>query len=301
MSRRHYNLPPLATLSAFEAAARHLSFKAAANELSVTPGAVSHQIKALETELNAPLFIRKHRGVELTEDGTALCEVLGNSFLNVSNVLEKIRSGDSENQVTVGSTTAVAALWLSPAVIRFWQDFPQVKVNQVAQDTPFTDRPDVELYIRYGMDPHSSLSHTKLYRDTLTPVCSPEMASDLKGADLKDLINHRLIHMESVDRLWTSWPEWFQALGFTESIPIQSRVNSYALAVQLARKGAGLALGWQRLLRPMFHSGKLVALTDFSIPAPSNFYLVGQEDERLSEGARSFKKWLLDEVQSGSV
>ncbi|MCX8955411.1 LysR family transcriptional regulator, partial [Ruegeria sp. NA] len=72
MSRRHYNLPPLTTLSAFEAAARHLSFKEAASELSVTPGAVSHQIKALESELGAALFVRKHRGVELTEDGQDL-------------------------------------------------------------------------------------------------------------------------------------------------------------------------------------------------------------------------------------
>ncbi|WP_170428681.1 LysR substrate-binding domain-containing protein [Ruegeria arenilitoris] len=301
MSRRHYNLPPLATLSAFEAAARHLSFKEAASELSVTPGAVSHQIKALETDLSAPLFVRKHRGVELTEDGEALYEVLGTSFLKMSKVLEQVRSGDSENHVTVGSTTAVAALWLSPSVIRFWQEYPHVKVNQLAQDTSFADRPDLDFIIRYGQEPNSSLPHTKLYRDTLTPVCSPELAAELKGASLGDLTQHRLIHLETRDNTWTTWPEWFHELGFTGNIPAQSRVNSYALALQVARKGAGLALGWKRLIQPMLSSGKLVALEEFSIPAPNNFFLVGREDEHLSEGALALKNWLLNEVQDGSV
>ncbi len=301
MSRRHYNLPPLASLSAFEAAARHLSFKTAASELSVTPGAVSHQIKALETELASPLFIRKHRGVELTEDGAALLEALGSSFVKISKVLEQIRSGDSENHVTVGSTTAVAALWLSPAVIRFWQDYPHVKVNQMAEDTYFADRSDVDFYIRYGKDPNASLPHTKLYRDILTPVCSPEKAEELKGASLKDLTEQRLLHLSTKQSNWTTWADWFQALGFNESIQMQARVSSYALALQVARKGAGVALGWKRLLKPMLDSGKLVALEGFSIPAPHNFYLVERENDCLSEGAQALKEWLLDELQENSV
>ncbi|WP_171103316.1 LysR substrate-binding domain-containing protein [Ruegeria sp. HKCCD7255] len=300
MSRRHYNLPPLASLSAFEAAARHLSFKDAAVELSVTPGAVSHQIKALETELSAALFIRRHRGVVLTDGGTALYEALSTSFQTVSKVLEQIRSGDSENHVTVGVTTAVAALWLSPSVIRFWQDYPHVKVNQLAQDTAFNDRSDVDFFIRYGHAPGSSLPHTQLYRDVLTPVCSPTLATQLKGATLADIAQQPLIHLDTHDSSWTTWPAWFQALGYTGQVPVQSRVNSYALALQLARKGAGLALGWRRLVHPMLNSGKLVALDEHAIPAPDNFYLVGRADEHLSEGAQSLKSWLLAEIQDGS-
>lgn len=301
MSRRHYNLPPLTTLSAFEAAARHLSFKEAASELSVTPGAVSHQIKALESELGAALFVRKHRGVELTEDGQDLFEALGTSFRQISKVLEKIRSNDSENHVTVGSTTAVAALWLSPSVIRFWQDYPHVKVNQMAQDKAFTDRPDIDLFIRYGRDANAQLTHTKLYRDILTPVCSPQMAADLKGASLEDLVQRRLIHLETQDSTWTTWSSWFHDLGFSGAVPVESRVNSYALALQVARKGAGLALGWKRLVQPMLASGKLVALEEFSLPAPDNFYLVGRPDDQLSEGALALKNWLLNELSEGSV
>ncbi len=301
MSRRHYNLPPLTTLSAFEAAARHLSFKNAAEELSVTPGAVSHQIKALEGDLDTALFQRKHRGVDLTEDGKALYEALSSSFSRISKTLGTIRDRASVGKVTVGSTTAVAALWLSPAVIRFWRDMPEVNVDQLSQDRAFRDRPDVDFFIRYGRDSDASLSHTPLFRDHLVPVASPDVAERLTGASLDELASQRLIHLESEDRSWTTWPEWFQQLGYNGSIPIESRVNSYSVALQLARKGAGLALGWQRLIQPMLQSGKLVAIGPHQLTAPNQFYLVGRPDEDLSEGARALKNWIIQEVQDGSV
>ncbi|GAA6159559.1 LysR substrate-binding domain-containing protein [Ruegeria sp. HU-ET01832] len=301
MSRRHYNLPPLTTLAAFEAAARHLSFKNAAEELSVTPGAVSHQIKALEGDLETALFQRKHRGVELTEDGKALFEALSSSFSNISKTLATIRGRVSVGKVTVGSTTAVAALWLSPAVIRFWREMPEVNVDQIAQDRPFRDRPDIDFFVRYGRDSDPSLSHTPLFRDHLTPVASPELARQLTGADLEQLAAQRLIHLESDDRSWTTWPEWFQQLGYPGKIPIVSRVNSYSVALQLARKGAGLVLGWQRLIQPMLQSGKLVTLGPHHLTAPNQFYLVGRPDDELSESARALKNWILQEVRDGSV
>ncbi|WP_171126211.1 MULTISPECIES: LysR substrate-binding domain-containing protein [unclassified Ruegeria] len=301
MSRRHYNLPPLTTLSAFEAAARHLSFKNAAEELSVTPGAVSHQIKALEGDLGTALFQRKHRGVDLTEDGKALYEALSSSFTRISKTLGAIRNRASVEKVTVGSTTAVAALWLSPAVIRFWRDMPEVNVDQLSQDRAFRDRPDVDFFIRYGRDSDPSLTNTPLFRDHLVPVANPEVADRLIGASLDQLAAERLIHLESEDRSWTTWPEWFQQLGFNGTIPIESRVNSYSVALQLARKGAGLALGWQRLIQPMLQSGKLVTIGPHQLTAPNQFYLVGRPDEDLSDSARALKNWIIQEVQNGSV
>ncbi|WP_420584938.1 LysR substrate-binding domain-containing protein [Ruegeria sp.] len=301
MSRRHYNLPPLTTLSAFEAAARHLSFKNAAEELSVTPGAVSHQIKALEGDLDTTLFQRKHRGVDLTEDGKALYEALSSSFSRISKVLASIRDRKSGGKVTVGSTIAVAALWLSPAVIRFWREMPEVNVDQISQDRPFRDRPDVDFFIRYGQDADPSLSHTPLFRDHLIPVASPEVADRLAGASLEDLAAERLIHLDSEDRSWTTWPEWFRQLGYGGQVPIESRVNSYSVALQLARKGAGLALGWRRLILPMLQSGKLVPIGPHHVPAPNQFYLVGRPDDELSDSARALKAWIIQEVQEGSV
>lgn len=301
MSRRHYNLPPLTTLSAFEAAARHLSFKNAAVELSVTPGAVSHQIKALEGDLGTPLFERKHRGVDLTDEGKALLDTLSTSFSRISKSLETIRDGATSDKVTVGSTTAVAALWLSPSIIRFWRDTPDLNVNQVSQDRPFRDRPDIDFFIRYGRDSDRSLDHTPLYRDHLVPVASPELAQKLTGAGLDELAKQRLIHLETEDRTWTNWADWFQQLGYDGAIPVESRVNSYSVALQLARKGAGLALGWQRLIQPMLESGKLVPVGPHQLSAPNQFYLVGRPDEELSDCARALKQWILEEVRETSV
>lgn len=301
MSRRHYNLPPLTTLSAFEAAARHLSFKNAAEELSVTPGAVSHQIKALEGDLNAVLFQRKHRGVDLTEDGKTLFETLSSSFSKISKTLATIRDQAAIGKVTVGSTTAVAALWLSPAVIRFWREKPEINVDQLSQDRPFRDRPDIDFFIRYGRDSDQSLSHTPLFRDHLVPVASPDIAERLVDASLEDLAAERLIHLDSDDRSWTTWPEWFHQMGHNGAIPIDSRVNSYSVALQLARKGAGLALGWRRLIQPMLQSGKLVIIGPHRLTAPNQFYLVGRPDNELSESARALKNWILQEVEDSSV
>jgi len=124
MSRRQYNLPALTSLSVFETAARHLSFKHAAHELGVTPGAVSHQIKSLEADLGAPLFRRQHRGVELTDDGLALFEALAASFLRVSRCLEDIRQRDITRYVTVGSTLRWRGCGCRPRLFDFGVIFP---------------------------------------------------------------------------------------------------------------------------------------------------------------------------------
>ena len=160
MSRRHYDLPPFTTLSVFEAAARHLSFKNAAQELSVTPGAVSHQIKALEGELGVVLFLRQHRGVELTSEGQALFETLSSSFRQISRQLARVRKDNEADTVTVGSTTAVAALWLSPTIIEFWRDHPDINVHQVTQDRPIENTDDFDFFICYGRAKNPSRCRT---------------------------------------------------------------------------------------------------------------------------------------------
>ncbi len=301
MSRRYYNLPPLTTLSTFEAAARHLSFKDAAQELSVTPGAVSHQIKALESELNTPLFLRGHRGVVLTPDGAALFDTLSTSFLKVSQSLNSIRDRNMTTEVTIGSTTAVAAQWLSPTLTRFWRKFPNQDVYQVAQDRLFHACPEIDLFIRYGRDPNSTMEQTPLFRDQLVPVASPELAQKLKGCVLKDIAGQRLIHLESADTNWTGWHEWFGELGYLGVVSTGTRVNRYSVALQAAQDGAGLVLGWQRLIAPLIDAGKLAPIRPHVLPAPHQFYLVGHPDKDLSDGVRTLKDWITNEVQQNDI
>ncbi|MFS4583517.1 LysR substrate-binding domain-containing protein [Phaeobacter sp. C3_T13_0] len=301
MSRRHYDLPPLTTLSAFETAARHLSFKNAAQELSVTPGAVSHQIKALEGELGVALFQRKHRGVELTREGQELFETLVTSFRQISRQLLKTRQNGEEDAVTVGSTTAVAALWLSPVTIRFWREYPDLNIHQITQDRPFHDTGQFDFFIRYGRDADTTLAHTSIYRDQLVPVARPDIADDLGKASLQELAAQRLIHLQSASQSWTTWADWFHELGYKGDISVGTRVTSYSLALQIARKGAGVALGWKRLIQPMLDSNKLAIVEGHSVPAPREFYLVGLPEDELSPNAQTLKNWILSEAKDSSV
>lgn len=300
MSRRHYNLPPLTTLAAFEAAARHLSFKNAAQELSVTPGAVSHQVKALEAELQVPLFQRKHRGVELTEEGEALFETLASSFSKISLSLKTIRDRHTGDTVTIGSTSAVASLWLSPSVVRFWRKHPDVNVNQIVNDRPLRSMPDVDFYIRYGRERDTRLEQTELYRDHLVPVGNAELAQRLTGCALEALAQERLLHLDSDDKSWTTWADWFQQLGYDGPIAPGVRVNNYAVALQAAQDGVGLVLGWQRLLHPLLTTGQLVPIGPHVLAAPHGFHLVGRPDAELSESARLLRNWVIDEVNRSS-
>ena len=163
MSRRYYKLPPLTSLATFETAARHRSFKGAAEELGVTPGAVSHQIKFLETELGLSLFDRKHHGNNLTDHGESLFAVLQSSFTAVSSTLANLRRSANDKEVTISATTAVSGLWLTPRLSQFWRKHPEIPVNQHVTDNPDSQGIAVDLKICYGyVENESNQKHTLL-------------------------------------------------------------------------------------------------------------------------------------------
>ncbi len=291
MSRRHYDLPPLTALAAFEAAARLLSFKDAARELGVTPGAVSHQIRGLEAELGLRLFDRRHRGVALTEAGHDLSTCMQDAFSNVSATLQRLRGPQG---VTVGSTSAVSSLWLAPAVARFWRENGEIAVHQVTSDHGFQRSIIPDIFIRYGPEDRKGWNQTPLFRDQLHPVGSPDHASG--DMPLDKLATQRLIHLESDDRSWTTWPDWFRALGYDGPIASGIRVNNYTIALQAAREGAGIVLGWQRLIQPLLARGLLVPLGRHSLAAPHRFHLISRTGADLSPDALLLRDFLLRDV-----
>lgn len=300
MARRHYNLPPLTTLAAFEAAARHLSFKDAAQELSVTPGAVSHQIKALEGDLGAALFRRRHRAVELTHEGEVLFQALASSFAKIAQRLQTIRARRSGDVVTIGSTSAVAALWVSPSVIRFWRAFPDFNVNQVVQDRLLKNTSELDLFIRYGPEQDPRFEQIELYRDQLVPVASPDLAEALNAGELQLLARQRLIHLDSDDKIWTTWDDWFKQLGYDGPLAAGMHVNNYSVALQIAQDGAGVALGWKRLVSPLFNSGYLAPVGPHALDAPLSFYIVCHPEAEMAEASRKLRDWIVDESRSAS-
>ncbi|MBL4757767.1 MAG: LysR family transcriptional regulator [Rhizobiales bacterium] len=296
MATRFYGLPPFTSLAAFEAAARHLSMKTAATELNVTPGAVSHQIKALEADVSTALFRRVHRGVELTQAGEDLYAVLARSFNQTATILERLRAGENRSAVTLGATTAIASLWLMPRIAAFWREYPDVRINHQISDTPFDlARADVELAVRYGHGNWQGTVAKKLFDDTIIPVCSPEFSArhgKLDGAELAEL---PLIQMESLNRDWTTWPEWFRALDIATGTLKGPKYNNYSITLQAAADGVGVALGWRQVIKTYLEAGTLVPCTNLSFPSPGSFFLTWNSRDALSPAAKLIRDWLLDE------
>jgi DNA-binding transcriptional LysR family regulator len=296
MARRHYNLPPLSTLASFETAARHLSFKSAANELNVTPGAVSHQIKALETELGVVLFERKHRAVELTESGKMLFSVLERGFLDISQVLSYLRKVEQDVSLSIASTTSMSSLWLTPRISEFWRHHADIPVNQIVSDGPARAGELTDLRIQYGRPDTQNTVHTELFRDTLIPMCSPELAQQTTDTSLKALARMTLIHLDAESSKWTTWRDWFTTVGYTGEIAQGRRVNNYMIALQAAQDGAGIVLGWEKLVRPLLDKGRLVPLGSTRITSAESFYISSAPDDTISPSTRIFKNWLLDNI-----
>src|SRR4051794_36642926 len=189
-------LPPLNSLRAFEAAARHLSFAEAAAELHVTPAAISHQIKALEADLGVKLFRRFNRAVRLTDAGQACLPGLRDGFERIAEAVARARQGDSVGVLTVTASPAIAAKWLVPRLERFRERHPSIdlRIDASMRLVDFT-REDVHVGLRYGGGKYPGLHTELLLRSEVFPVCAPAL---LKGKhplrEPEDLRHHTLIH-----------------------------------------------------------------------------------------------------------
>jgi LysR family glycine cleavage system transcriptional activator len=203
MGRR---LPPLNAVRAFEAAARHLSFTRAADELNVTQAAVSHQVKGLEDRLGVQLFRRLNRGLLLTDAGGLYMRELEDILDRLEQATERLRSSEAAGLLTVSTGTSFAAKWLVPRLRRFRDRRPDIDVRIDADDA-LTDfrRDNVDIAIRYGRGVYPGLSSTPLLQDIVFPVCSPTLidaAHPLRAPE--DLKHHTLLHDVDVVEDWRS-------------------------------------------------------------------------------------------------
>jgi DNA-binding transcriptional LysR family regulator len=284
----------MTTLVAFESAARCGSFKIAANELNVTPGAVSHQIKALEVELGAALFERVHRGVSLTEEGRDLFSVVQTSFLAMSRGVGRIRRPDEHRAITIGATTAVSSLWLTSRITRFWRAYPDIRINQLVSDSRLGRVRNTDIFIQYGRDSIDNSQSKELFRDTLVPIAAPKVAAELCNASIEQLAATSLIHMRAEDQNWTTWNSWFSALGHTGTLARGSTVNNYMIALQSAQDGVGVVLGWRRLVAPFLSNGSLNIVEGFEQQAPSGFHIVRGRADLSDPHIDVLESWLLE-------
>lgn len=297
MVRRFYNIPSLTGLVVFEAVARHQSFKRAAAELNVTPGAVSRQIKAVEEEVGVPLFTRNASKTELTPEGQDLYVALSQAFGRVAETVQFIRRGSRTSRVTLACSNAMAAMWLMPRMGSFWRSHPDIVVDHLISDLARDfRRPDIELRIRYGFGAWPDEEAQLLLTETIYPVCSPRFAERHAGAKPEDIPNLPLLHVQWVDPDWTDWDEFLNRAGITHGPLEGGRFNNFAVTLQATQDDQGIAVGWHRLVQPLIAQGKLVRFTGLEVPAPGGYYLTWNDNRELSPAARMLRTWLVNEA-----
>lgn len=292
MARR---LPPLNALKAFEAAARHLSFTKAADELYVTQAAVSHQIKALEDFLSIKLFIRRNRTLLLTEDGQAYFLELRDVFKLLQDATEKLLARGSKGAITVATPPSFASQWLVPRISQFSVNYPDIDVRLKAIDHDegfLTDDIDVAIY--YGRGRWNGIEASKLHTEFLTPLCSPSLFKSQKPLrTLSDLSGHVLLH-DSSRAIWKMWLKHFGVAGVNVN---QGPVFSHSMMVmQAAALGQGIALANSVLAKPELDAGRLIMPFEEKLESKEAYYLVHHDGQGDVGKIAAFKAWVMELV-----
>ena len=300
-------LPTLDLLKGFDAAARHLSFTRAGEELFLTQSALSRQMQILEEQLGAPLFERRHRALRLTEAGQVLQPAARTMLDELTRAVAKIRREQSVAPLTISTAIPFAALWLLPRLPRFRERHPDVDVFISADNRILDlDRERIDLAVRYCPESMAPRDAQRLFGERLQPVCSPALANDparpLKQPE--DLARHVLLNLDD-DRgryPWLNWTQWFAAIGIREPRPAgMLRFNQYNLLVQAAIDGQGVALGRSPLVDQLVAQGKLVAPFRGKHSTSRAYFIVrGAQASRRPE-AQAFVDWLRAEAHEETV
>ncbi len=300
------HFPGLRTLRAFDAAARHLSFTRAADDMGVTPAAISNQIKELEDQLGVELFIRTSRTMRLTKEGEILRVAANESLETLSKALHRIKRLENRNQIRVSSTPSVAAKWLVPRLDGFLTAFPAADVRVDVSNTLVDfDRDDVDVAIRFGSGKYPGLRADLLFKDTLSPVCSPSLITKDKPLQVpKDLLRHTLIHLDwqSQDLAWPNWRMWMQAAGIKDFDDKRGlHFSQTSLSIQAAIDGQGVALGDSNLVADDLAAGRLVKPFELSLKAPDAFsyFIITRLNTAEAPLVNAFRDWCLAEAETG--
>ncbi|WP_275424714.1 transcriptional regulator GcvA [Marinobacterium sediminicola] len=287
-------MPPLNALRSFESAARNQSFNEAAEELCVTPSAISHQIKSLEEFLGLKLFRRERRQVSLTAAGERYLPSVQLALDEVESATRRLMTSPNLSAVNISVAPAFLSRWLVPRISRFQEQYPDVELRFSAT-TGYVDfeHSDTDMAVYYGEGDWKGVDIHFLRHLVSTPVCSPALMQGL--VEPRDLLNKTLIHVSGRRQ---EWPQILNQLGIRATALTRTMsFSSTALAVSAAIEGIGIALADRALVQRELDSGQLVIPFDVTLDKPKGFYLVYQEKRPLTYGMEAFRDWILAEMQ----
>ncbi|WP_439101239.1 LysR substrate-binding domain-containing protein [Congregibacter sp.] len=289
-------MPSLNSLRAFEAAARHLSLKRAAEELCVSQSAISHQIKALESQLGASLFLRKARGVELTSKGELYYPALRSAFNAIADATNLVMERQSRDVITLQVYATFAIRWLLPRLAKFQEAFPalQVRLHTNQSDADLAHN-DIDAAIVIG-NPPPSLSAQFLFTSHMRPACSPEFLQNEGPLETPaDIVGKPLLQVyPSSD----DWLNWFKGVGLgPEGLVGSLQLESYEVAINSAESGMGIMLGQEPYIDKRLKAGTLVEpIAGAKVKNPNSWHLVARPERWETPKLAALRSWLLVEI-----
>ncbi len=293
-----YHLPPLSWLRSFEASARHGNFTRAAEELLITPAAVSYQIRQLEDHLGYPLFTRLHRSLELTRLGQTYLPTVEKAFSDLSIATVSVFGQRDRQPVRFRCLNSFGHLWMIPRLKAFQEAYPDIELQMISASWAEVLNPDLfTIDIRFGDGLWADGTVEFLLNDPIVPVCHPDFVIETCRSDaLRNLSTApRLDIMGVID----TWESFFRTFGHPVPERNGLQVDQSVSALELAALGHGHALVLETLARPYLNAGRLTKSTGHSLKSRHGYYLVTPgRRESLSAEAQIFCNWLIREMQS---
>lgn len=289
-----YRLPPLNTLRLFEAAGRHLSFKAAAEELNITPSAVSHGIQSLEEWLGVELFLRAGRSLSLTTAGKHYLPNVRVALEQITRSSEAVPGRRPTGRLSISVAPSFAHCWLVPHLRDFRDKHAEIEVVlDTSRDRIEFPRDGIDIAIRRGEGKWDELYSECLFMEDLIPVCTPTIAKSIHG--FEDLANHTLLHVTDVAEDWTAWLALAHRDGVNQTRGL--RFDTVQLAMEAAIQGLGVAIGRLPIMVQAISDGRLATVLGPPRRGQVGYWFVAGHESMSRPEIRTFHNWMMQSLR----
>lgn len=298
-------LPSLASLVAFEAAARHLHFTRAGAELNVSQAAISRQMRLLEDDLGVKLFYRLPGGLELTAEGRRVYNVVNDGLLGMASICTEVRRTNRQSTVTVSASISASIYWLSRLISDFQLTNPDIDLRLVMTD-PFVspDLQNCDIAIRYGHGQWPKWKSHQMFGEEIIPICSPKFRESLTVAiaSPEDLLQYPLLRLDMTDPGGLDWRTWFRALG--KDLPTElsgPQFNNYAVMTEVARSGYGIGLGLRSLAQQLLDCEELCVAAPIGVRTNRAYFLTIPEHKIMGRAGKTVLDWLIEKARLSKI